>query len=332
MTDLKEVRLVANFSKLWIATSPFRLQDGEQSARLSNTLKITLMCRILDQISMCTFSTGQTMVREVLEDWLRFLGGRPNQVLFAVSPVIGPPQVYEELRSEGLIDRILPLEAEGRSVRETDAEAIRLIVDATPTEWVLLIKLDTLPYRSGHETWLDDALERVDKYRLFGMTGGFPIADLVPLEDGYSTTQKFSNNFSIFRRSDWLNVIHATIGNSYNQGIARSMQFQGDNLRYINEYALETYMKSTGKRMLVKHDTHDWSVFHVNVWEEALQKVRISYLKRQGVKRFFNTGKPLRRCLRYPWQMYFGYPRPPIFKLMRIVLGRWRRTLFGLRN
>ena len=84
-------------------------------------------------------------------------------------------------------------------------------MDATPTEWVLLIKLDSLPYRSGHETWLDDALERVDKYRLFGITGGFPIVDLVPLEDGYSTTQEFSNNFSIFRRSDWLNVIHATI-------------------------------------------------------------------------------------------------------------------------
>ena len=124
------------------------------------------------------------------------------------------------------MDRILPLEAEGRSVLETDPEAIRLIVDATPTEWVLLIKLDTLPFRSGHETWLDDAMERVDKYRLFGMTGGFLIRDLVPLEDGYSTTQKFSNNFSIFRRSDWLNVIHATVGNGYNQGIARSTQFR----------------------------------------------------------------------------------------------------------
>ncbi len=145
------------------------------------------------------------MVREVLDDWLRFLGGRPNQVIFAVSPRIEPPPVYEELRKEGVIDRILLLESEGCPVLEIDPEAVRLIVDATPTEWVLLIKLDTLPYRSGHESWLDDALERVDKYRLFGMTGGFPIADLVPLEDGYSTTQKFQQqlfNFTAIRLAE----------------------------------------------------------------------------------------------------------------------------------
>ena len=278
------LHLVTNRLKARICTVRSDLQGGEPSARLSNTLQTTLMSKFLDQVSMCTYSTGQTMVREVLDDWLRFLGGRPNQVIFAVSPKIEPPPVYEELRKEGLIDRILLLESEGRSVLETEPEAVRLIVDATPTEWVLLIKLDTLPYRSGHETWLDDAMERVDKYRLFGMTGGFPIADLVPLEDGYSTTQKFSNNFSIFRRSDWLNVIHATIGNGYSQGIAGSLQFQGDNIRYINEYTIETYMENTGKRMLVKHDTRDWSVFHVNVWGEALRRVRIPYVKRQGVK------------------------------------------------
>ena len=290
------------------------------------------MNKFLDQISMCTYSTGQTMVREVLDDWLRFLGSRPNQVIFAVSPRIGPPPVYEELRREGVIDQILLLEGEGRSVLEIDAEAIRLIVNAAPTEWVLLIKLDTLPYRSGHETWLDDALERVKKYHLFGMTGSSPIADLVPLEDGYSTTQKFSNNFSLFRRSDWLNVIQAGIGDGYNQGPAKSLQFQGDNIHYFNEHVIETYLEKTGQRMLVKHDSRDWSVFHINVWGEALRRVRISYVKRQGVKRFFNSGKPLRRSLRYQWQKYYGYPRPPFFKLMRIVLGRWRRTLFGFRN
>ena len=134
------------------------------------------------------------------------------EVIFAVSPRTGPPPIYEELRGEGLIDQVLVLGAEDRTVSEIDPEAIRLAVEAAPTEWVLLVKLDTLPYRSGHETWLDDAMERVDKYGLLGMTGGFLIADLVPLEDGYSSTQKFSNNFSIFRRSDWLRIIDIDIG------------------------------------------------------------------------------------------------------------------------
>ena len=43
----------------------------------------------LDQITLCTYSTGGEMVREVLEDWLRFLGGRPHRVIFAVSPGAG---------------------------------------------------------------------------------------------------------------------------------------------------------------------------------------------------------------------------------------------------
>src|SRR5208337_5228776 len=39
----------------------------------------------------------------------------------------------------------------------------------------------------------------------FGMTGGFPIADLVPLEDGYSTTQKIHRqlfNFTAIRLAE----------------------------------------------------------------------------------------------------------------------------------
>ena len=290
------------------------------------------MSKALDQISLCTFSTGQSMVREVLDDWLNFLGGRPNQVIFAVSPKIGPPPVYEELRENRVIDRILFLEAQGRSILELDAEAIHLIVDAVPTEWVLLVKLDTLPYRSGHETWLDDAMERVRKHGLFGMTGGFLIEDLIPLEAGYSTTQKFSNNFSIFRRSDWLNVIEASNHSGDHQDPTRHLQFQGDNIRYLNEYIIETHLETTGRRMLVRHDSRDWSVFHINVWGEALRRVRSSYIKRHGVKHFFNTGKSLRRPLRYEWQKYYGYPRPPFFKLMRIILGRWRRGLFRLKG
>lgn len=291
-----------------------------------------LMNKFLDQISLCTFSTGQAMVREVLDDWLQFLGGRPNQVIFAVSPIDEPPPVYGELRGEGMIDRILLLGTKGSSVMQVDSEAIRLIVAAATTEWVLLIKLDTLPYRSGHETWLDDAMELVEKYHLFGMTGGFPIADLVPLEDGYSTTQKYSNNFSIFRRSEWLSVIRASVDNASDQAAAKGLQLHGDKIRYLNEYMLETHLENTGRRMLVKHDTRHWSIFHVNVWGEALRSVRTAYIKRQGIKRFFNTGKPLRRSLRYSWQKYYGYPRPSFLRLMRIVLGRWRRSLFGIRS
>ena len=125
------------------------------------------MADILDEVSLCTYSTGQTMVREVLDDWLQFVGGRPNQIIFAVSPSSGAPPIYEELRSEGLIDKVLYIQSNGRSVLEVDAEALRLVIEAAPTEWVLLIKLDTLPYRSGHDAWFANAMERIQTYGTF---------------------------------------------------------------------------------------------------------------------------------------------------------------------
>jgi hypothetical protein len=94
------------------------------------------------------------MVREGLDDWLQFLGGRPRRIVFAVSPSTGTPPLYEQLRWEGLIDQILYVEPDGRLVLEIDPEALRMVVDAAPTEWVLLIKLDTLPYRMGHDAGL----------------------------------------------------------------------------------------------------------------------------------------------------------------------------------
>jgi hypothetical protein len=39
---------------------------------------------ILSNLAFCTFSTSRIMVREVLEDWFTFLGGKPKQVIFAV--------------------------------------------------------------------------------------------------------------------------------------------------------------------------------------------------------------------------------------------------------
>jgi hypothetical protein len=284
---------------------------------------------ILEHLSLCTYSTGHTMVREVLGDWLDFLGGRPKQVIFAVSPSTGAPPVYEELRSEGLVDHLLFIDTGGSSVMEMDAKAIRSVVEAAPTEWVLLIKLDTLPYRKGHDGWLCDAMIRIQRHGLLGMTGSSAMMKLAPLEEGYSLTQKFSNNFSMIRRSDWLNAVTACVGKDYDRGPASSLRFQGDHLRFVNEGAIESHLELTGQHMLVRHECHDWSVFHVNVWGETLRRVRESYQNRRRIKKFLTTGTPPRGPFRYPWQKYYGYPKPPILRLMRIVLGRWRRNLLG---
>jgi hypothetical protein len=282
---------------------------------------------VLEQLNLVTFSTGAEMVREVLDDWEEFLGGRPRGVRFAVSPAFGAPSIYEELEREGRIDELLRIDPAGRSVGEVDAEALRRVVEASDSEWVLLVKLDTLPYRQGHEGWLADAFERIERHQLFGLTGSFRSLDLTPLEPGYCTTRKYSNNFSIFRRDEWLEVIESSVGRNFDGPMGHS-RYPDALLRFANEVAIETHLRDRNRPMLLRWESPAWSVFHVNVWGETLRRVREDYRARKNIAPFLNSGTPLPRRLRHPWEHYYGYPPPPWSKRVRIKFGEWRRDVF----
>ena len=185
-------------------------------------------------------------------------------------------------------------------------------MEAAPTEWVLLIKLDTLPYRVGHENWLSEVIETVDRHGLFGLTGSFLIADPIPLGSGYDLTQKYSNNFTIMRKADWLSAVDSCVGTGY-QGTNDDPRFRGEGLRFLNEFAVENYMEMNQRFMLFRHESRDWSVFHVNVWGDALRRVRVflpreeghSPLSEHGPARAAEPAPPLGVLLRFP------SPSPP---------------------
>ena len=71
------------------------------STRIHQVLPGDDMDNKLDTISLCTYSNGKVMVREVLEDWLQFLGGRPKQVIFAISPASGRRQFTKNYTGKG---------------------------------------------------------------------------------------------------------------------------------------------------------------------------------------------------------------------------------------
>lgn len=164
--------------------------------------------QILSDITFCTYSTGDLLVREVLGDWIKFLGGKPKQVIFSVSPAANPPPIYAELHNEGIVDQVIYFEPNDRSIYEIDLEAIRAAVGAAETEWVLLAKLDTLPFRQGNESWLSEAIDAAQNSNCLGLTGsGLMYYDVHPAPGSYSKVQKFSNNFSIIRKKDWLALL-----------------------------------------------------------------------------------------------------------------------------
>jgi hypothetical protein len=126
----------------------------------------------------------------------------------------------------------------------------------------------------------------------FRYDASWPDPKQLPLEPSYVVTQKFSNNLALFRRAEWLQVNDQALGQESGSNLAALPQFSGNDLRYLNEHVIECYLEKTGKKNLMKLESLDWSVSHVNVWGEALRKVRISYIERKGVKRFLNSGRP----------------------------------------
>lgn len=284
---------------------------------------------ILSRLALCTFSTGPTMVREVLGDWIEFVGGRPREVIFAVAERDGVvPPIYEELQAEGKIDRLVRLEAGGRAPEAMNAEAMGAAVAAATAEWLLVVKLDTLPYRAGHENWLAETMEAIVRGGFAGLTSCFFYNEAEPSVPGYKALQKLSENFTIIRRADWVEALDETLagGGYHGEAARRDPRFAGDDHRIINEYALGDWLIRRGKRMLMKLESRDWSVFHVNVWGERLRQVRDSYRKRVGVDKYLNI-EIRRHRPPYAWYYTYGCEPPPLIKRIRIALGRWRRQL-----
>lgn len=283
-----------------------------------------------NDLTVCTFSTGKIMVREVLNDWLFFIGNQPRELIFSVSPKDNPPVIYEQLKAERIIDKIIYLETENRSVGEIEPHGIRLAIESATTEWILLVKLDALPFRKGHENWLKDAIDAIEKYDCFGLTGSGTYHDIKPLDSNYGKIQKYSNNFSLFQRDNWLKIHDEYIGKDFNQNWVLESEFTGPKLRFATEGAVEDFLEKNSQHMLVRLESPNWSVFHVNVWGEQLQKVRQAYLNRENITPYLNQGKPARENLMYPWDKYYGYPKPSISKRLKISLGRWRRKFMKL--
>jgi len=172
-------------------------------------------------------------------------------------------------------------------------------------------------------------MRAVEHYNCLGLTGSaHNYYNLQPTEQGYSKTQKFSNNFSIIRREDWLSLQDTYVGKNFDGPLLGDAKFAGEELRFVNEAAIETFFEENQLYMLVRWESLQWSVFHVNVWGEQLRQVRELYMARKGVTPYLFTGKPHDRSKIHPWDMYYGYPKPSRFKRVRIWLGRWRREMF----
>jgi hypothetical protein len=265
----------------------------------------------LGQVSLTAANIGNsTCFEPVLEDWLAFLGGRPAEIT-VVDGGSSPEThaVYWKLFNEKKIDKLQVIRKEHSDNHRDTCYIQEYIVGAIASKpYILFFKSDTLPYRQGHELWLPEAIEYLQREDTFAVGGSFNLPshhhDAWP---GWYFSHKCSLNFALMKRSSFMEAMEETAGEFIRSGYRREKNpIVEGNKRYVVETSFERYMARHKKFTLVKIEDPTWTVFHTNIVGKQLVGVREKYLQRVDVERYMNA----RIQNRYWGGCYYG--RPPM--------------------
>jgi len=285
----------------------------------------------LDNVSLVTNNFGNGSVfADILLDWFRFLGGKPGEVVVVDCGSDTETQtIYWKLFQEGLIDKLQVIQSnhednyggkETGFIQEYTAGAI------ASKPYLLWFHIDTLPYREGHDNWLQESISYLDRKDVFAVGGSFNMPSKQhDAWAGWYFSHKCSLNFALMKRSTFMAAVHEfadpyiTAGFKGNNPAEALGQSKG---RYIFEIAFEQYIQRYNAYTLCKIEDLTWTVFHTNTHEERLQKTRDKYLARKDIKRFMNAGllseeKPIHERI-----IYYGQPQIGIVKKLRIIFGQ----------
>lgn len=278
-------------------------------------------------VTLCTFHCGDARSLIVLADWLRFLGQPELPVLVSTMMQREDNFTLPQLQEHVPHAQVWDCPTGGLNIQALDPAGIYESIEQAKTKWVVLVKLDTLVYVDQPQAdFLPQVIDQIKQAGAWGAMGSFTPPDLDHNEQGVAVTARYSNNYSIFRRSDWLGVFDQ-VNPEFVQQI-RMRQLVPDS-RFVTEDCIEGYLKNTGRRMLFLEDTQSRNALHINQWGQTLLDIRQRYLKQEGVDPFLNRytqtqGEPW-DCPE--WQRYYGWPRNGIIRRSRVKLGKVRRQL-----
>jgi len=295
----------------------------------------------LKEISLVCANFGNGLVfRDILSDWFNFLGGKPGEVVIVDGGSNAEVQtVYWNLFQEGMIDKLQVIQPNHTEndinlcyIQEYTAAAI------ATKPYLLLFKIDTLPYREGNENWLEEGINYLENSDVFAIGGSFNLPskhhDAWP---GWYFSDKCSFNFTLIKRSTFMAAVHE-FGSSYiiSGFKGKNPAEETDQARYWLEVALEQYIKRHDVYTLCKVEDPNWTVFHTNTKDELLKKTREKYLNRKDINRFMNAGFSSEE--RFPDRaIYYGQRPIGLIKKLRIFFGKsfagpyWRRLKKSLK-
>lgn len=285
--------------------------------------------RSLNQVSLVARNFGDGLVLEdVLNDWFHFLGGKPGEVVIVDGGSNTETQaVYWQLFQNGLIDKLQIIKPDHEDTDHNRGYVQIYTAGAIASKpYLLWFNIDTLPYREGHDNWLEESISYLDRDDVFAIGGSFNLPSKHhDAWSGWYFSHKCSLNFTLMKRSTFMAAMHEYAGDYIAagfQGENPAAEANSDRGRYLLEVALEEYIQGHNVYTLCKVEDPNWTVFHTNIHEERLKKTRENYLARQDIKRFMNLGfsgeepNPAKA-------LYYG--QPPV----KVSLAKKLRILFG---
>ncbi|MEA5509909.1 hypothetical protein VB715_09045 [Crocosphaera sp. UHCC 0190] len=286
---------------------------------------------ILSEISLVTANYNDGIVfADIIQDWFNFLGGKPGEVVVVDCGSNSQTQdIYWQLYKERVIDKLQVIQSDHQDNKEGKHSGYIKDYTAwmiTSKPYVLLFRIDTLPYRNGYENWLEESINYLERDDVFAIGGSFNRAakhhDAWP---GWYFSHKCSHNFSLMKRSTLMSAIYGYASDYIISGFRSQNPSQAIDPRGVFELALEWYMEKHQMFTLCKIEDENWTVFHTNVHEERLKKTREKYLQRIDIERFMNAGLDQEEPI-YGQGKYYGnfYGKPPVslVKQIRINFGR----------
>ncbi|HWI57980.1 MAG TPA: hypothetical protein VNZ22_12185 [Bacillota bacterium] len=268
------------------------------------------LTEILGELSLvcANFGDGLTL-RDVLQDWFAFLGGRPGEVVVLDNGSDSQTrQASLDCFAEGTIDKLLLIRP---GHPDTPKERAHLAEHTAPSiaskRYLLFFKFDTLPYRDGREHWLVKATECLDRADTFAVGGSFNVMSKHHEGPwpGWYFSHKCSENFALMKREIFIRAMEEYAGQYISSGFRTTNPGSATGQdRYLIELAWERYIEKHQVYTLVQEEDPSWTVFHTNVHGERLGKVRTDYLARKQVTKFLNAGCSGAR----PPGIYYGQP------------------------
>lgn len=255
----------------------------------------------------------------VLCDWLTFFDPAPSALIVYMPDDLNIREPLERAAERFGIELRPVLSVEGEDLRYRETPILTRLAAQSNTRWLASLNLDTLCYRRGHDGWLADDISFMEKEGLIFLVGALVYAadQPVPGFSHYRLTQRFSNNFAVFRRDAWEEAMKAK---------PLEMLIGQPEERFHSEWAIEQTMAERNVWGLRRMNTMDWRVINVQRWDQKLLSTRQKFLEGNGIEPFLNL--KVEEC-RYTWERHFDADRPSLLRRWRIKAGRIRREFLG---